>query len=329
MAKQKELKPVLAPEAPATRLRAEIVKLLKLVFFDPLMAQLELTKNNAAPSKSKLLRMIQSGDLQYRNGQFYGKVNAAVSKELRELGATFSKTDKRWRLSPEKLTTDLKRAVEAQRVERERLERTFRQGLSRIQTSAQEMLASVGFESFAEDTDEEVSKRVRVSLADALAVQPTLEPEAQREMRKAYTENVRLSIVGFIDDEVKRFRKNILPEIQAGIGRTALTEYVQARLKVGYSRAKFIARQETALFTSKQKELQYRDAGIEKYRWKAIGGRAGDGRTRDEHKHAHGKIFFWDHSKNRNPVRNADGKPVHPAEDFGCRCQAIPIVDSI
>lgn len=321
MAKTKELKPVLAPEAPANRLRAEIIKILKLVFFDPLMAQLELTKNNAAPSKSKLLRMIRSGDLQYRNGQFYGKVNAGVSKELRELGATFSKTDKRWRLSPEKLTTELKRAVEAQRVERERLERTFRQGLSRIQTSAQEMLATVGFESFAESTEEEINKRVRVTLADALAVQPTLDADAQREMRKAYTDNVRLSIVGFIDDEVKRFRKNILPEIQAGIGREALTEYVQARLKVGYSRAKFIARQENALFTSKQKELQYRDAGIDRYRWKAIGGRSGDGRTRDEHRQAHGKIFYWSKDVGPNGARkpiDTDGVAKNPGESYNC-----------
>lgn len=329
MAKEKELKPVLAPEAPANRLRVEILKLLKMLLFDPLLAQLELAKDNAKSPKSKLLQVIKAGKLQYRDGQFYGKVDSSVSKEIKELGGTFVGANRRWQLSPDKLTTDLKKAVEAQRLERERLERIFQQGLRDIEQSSQRMIAAVGFEQFAVSTEEEVNKRIRATLADAIAVQPELDAEAQKEMRKQYTENVRLSIVGFIDEEVKRFRTNILPEIRAGIGRDALTEYVQSRLKVGYTRAKFIARQENALFSSKQKELQYRSVGIEKYKWKAIGGRAGDGRTRQSHKHAHGKVFYWDHSKNKNPVRDGEGRPVHPGQDFGCRCQARPIVDSI
>ena len=100
MAKQKELKPVLAPEAPAKALRAEIVKVLRAAFFDPLLASIDLTLNNAAPG-SKLLRQIESGRIQYTGSAFVGKFDSQVSKELRELGATFSKLDKTWRVSPQ------------------------------------------------------------------------------------------------------------------------------------------------------------------------------------------------------------------------------------
>ena len=329
--KQKELKPVLAPEAPAKALRAEIVKVLREAFFDPLLASIDLTLSNAAP-KSKLLRQIESGKIQYTGSAFVGKFDSQVSKELRELGATFSKLDKTWRVNPQKLTTELKTAVDKQRADRERMEKQFRTSLARVERSAQEMLAGIGFESFAERAEEEIDKRVRVTLADDLAVQPTPDVEAQKQMRKSYTDNVRLSIQGFLDDEVKRFRSKLLPEIQAGIGRDAVTEYVQARLKVGFSRAKFIARQETALFTSKQKELQYQEVGIDRYRWKAIGGRSGDGRTRDEHRQAHGKIFYWSRDVGPNGARkpiDTDGVAKNPGESFGCRCQAIPIVDKI
>lgn len=77
------------------------------------------------------------------------------------------------------------------------------------------------------------------------------------------------------------------------------------------------------------KQLMYEDAGVEKYRWKAIGGKKGDGRTRDNCCRAHGRIFYWDHSKNKNPARDDNGNPIHPGEMTGCRCQAIPIVDRI
>ena len=114
--------------------------------------------------------------------------------------------------------------------------------------------------------------------------------------------------------------------------RDQLRLYIQSRLKVSSTRAAFIARQETALFTSQQKKLLYLDAGVTRYKWKAIGGKAGDGRTRDSHAEAHGKIFYWDKPVGPNgdlkPV-NSKGEPVNPSVDFGCRCQAIPIVDKI
>lgn len=329
MANQTELKPVDASDLVSRKLKAEIVRILKTTFFDPLAAQLELTRDNAAPTKTALLRKIESGDIQYMGDGFIGKFDAQASKQLREMGATFNKSQRKWVIGRQRLTTPLKRAVTKQIADRETLAKRAREVLARVDTSAKQMIANLSFDAFALGNEQEIDAKLRASMADALAVQPQLTDDQKKQLRAEYTENVKLSIAGFVDDEVKRFRKSLLPEIQAGVGRGALTEYVQKRLKVGITRAQFIARQETALFTSKQKQLQYQDVGIETYRWKAIGGKRGDGRTRDEHRQAHGKIFFWDQSKNKNPVRNGDGQPVHPGQDFGCRCQAVPIVDSI
>lgn len=328
MAKQKELKPVMPAEAPQQRLRAEIVRLLKIVFFDPLEQQLDVIRNNAAP-KSKLLKKLESGEIQYTGDGFVGKLDSESSRQLKLLGARFIKARRAWVIASQKLPPAIKQAVDKQVRQREALAKYSREVISRVEVASKQIMAGVTFESFAADTEEDMTKKLRISLADDLAVQPQLSEEQKQQMRKAYTDNIKLSIEGFVSEEVQRFRNKLMPQIQAGIGREALADYVRKRLKVGYSRAKFIARQETALFTSKQKELQYRDAGIEQYRWKAIGGKRGDGRTRDEHRQAHGKIFFWNHAKNKNPVRNDQGQPVHPGQDYGCRCQAIPIVEEI
>lgn len=70
-------------------------------------------------------------------------------------------------------------------------------------------------------------------------------------------------------------------------------------------------------------------SGVTRYKWKAIGGKKGDGRTRDNCCRAHGRIFYWDHSKNKNPARDDNGNPIHPGEMAGCRCTAVPYVDRI
>jgi SPP1 gp7 family putative phage head morphogenesis protein len=328
----KELKPALEPETLSDPLRDEILRLLRVLFFDPLTQQFEATKNNAAPKRSKLARLIESGDLVYSGGTFTGKLDAETGKLFRELGARFNKTKRGWDIPIPRLPLELQTAVNAQIEGRKRLEQEAREAVARIQATAKGIIPRIDLSGLAMSASARMDERVQATLREAIAVQPTLSGEQQKAMRKKYTENVQLSIVGFIDSEVLRFRKEVLPNIQQGMFRSDLQQYIQKRLNVGRTRAKFIARQETSLFTSQQKELQYLEAGIQKYKWQAIGGKRGDGRTRDSHRQAHGKVFFWGKPVGPDgalkPV-NGEGKPVDPGIDFQCRCVAVPIVETI
>jgi len=326
---QKELKTVEPSESLSDKLRAEIKRIMRAMLFDPLMMEFKAIKSNAV-SKSKLVRKVESGDLQYISGVFVGKSDAATSKTLKELGARFDKRRKGWVIAQPRMPADLQTAVKAQIKQREKLEQAAREALATIDSRMKSMMSKIDFSTYATANEDDVDDKVLASMADELAVQPKLDADQKKALKEQYTENIKLSIQGFADDEVKRFRKNLLPKIKDGINRAELISYVQKRLKVSDTRAAFIARQETALFTSKQKELLYLDAGVTRYRWSAIGGKAGDGRTRDSHANAHGKIFYWD--KDRGPKgalkpRNAEGNTVNPGEDFGCRCRAVPIID--
>ena len=329
--KQKQLQTVEPSDSLSDKLRAEVKRVMRAMFFDPLMSELKAIQNNAT-SKSKLVRGVESGKLQYVGGAFTGKLDAATGKSLKELGAKFDKRRRGWVIAEPRLPADLQEAVRKQVKAREALEQAARESIALISKRVQDMIPRLDFDPYAGATEDDVDDKVLASLADEIAIQPKLSRDQKAEMRKAYTENVKLSIVGFIDDEVTRFRKSVLPKIRDGMDRDQLRLYIQSRLKVSSTRAAFIARQETALFTSQQKQLLYLDAGVTRYKWKAIGGKAGDGRTRDSHAEAHGKIFYWDKPVGPNgdlkPV-NSKGEPVNPSVDFGCRCQAIPIVEKI
>jgi len=325
------LKTVEPSDSLSDKLRAEIKRVMRAMLFDPLMMEFKAIQNNAT-SKSKLVRGVESGKLQYVGGAFTGKLDAATGKSLKELGAKFDKRRRGWVIAEPRLPADLQEAVRKQVKAREALEQAARESIASISKRAQEMIPRLDLDPYAGATEDDVDDKVLASLADEISVQPKLSKEMKAELRDSYTENVKLSIAGFIDEEVKRFRKTLLPKIRDGIDRRQLMDYVQSRLKVSDTRARFIARQETALFTSHQKQLLYLDAGVTQYKWRAIGGKAGDGRTRDSHAEAHGKIFYWDKDKGPNGAlkpRNGEGNTVNPGEDFGCRCQAVPIVDRI
>ena len=98
--------------------------------------------------------------------------------------------------------------------------------------------------------------------------------------------------------------------------KTIISEYGVSRRK-----AKFLARQETALLMSKYQEERFKDVGVTKYRWSA----AMDARTRPDHKLLDGKIISWDSP----PITNRKtGARNHAGADYNCRCVAIAIAES-
>lgn len=322
-----------APDTWAMPLQTEIERLLYTLFFAPLMQEIEETKDNAIEKKGALITAIDSEKLVYKDGFFEGEQNSLTSRVLKNMGAIFNKQKKAWAIPVEKLPVDIRNALGKAIQRAANRERKLQSALTHIQDVVKQIMPKFSFQGVSRETLLKMKDKVRRTIPNEMAVQPKIDKDAQKKLNDDYTSNVQLSIVGFLDDEVLKFRDKVLPNIKAGMSRIELQRYIDSRLKVGKERAKFIARQETGLFTSKLKEVQYKSAGIEKYRWKAIGGSRGDGRTRDSHMQAHGHIFYFDRDKNDEgifkPTQEGTGKFVNPSQSWSCRCQAVPIVDEI
>jgi SPP1 gp7 family putative phage head morphogenesis protein len=302
------------------------------LFFVPMMKHLDDVKDNAAPSKSALIRAIDNDTLVYRDGAFEGERNSTISRLLKNMGAIFNRTRKAWMIPTEKLPVDIRNAIGKANQRSAARERSVASALHEIHQTVKEIMPKFSFQGYSRETLLKMADKVRATIPAEVALLPKIDLHAQKKLNQDYTDNVRLSIVGFLDDEVLRFRDKILPQIRKGLSRKEMQQYVDARLGVARERAKFIAREETSLFTSKLKEVQYKSAGIEKYRWKAIGGSRGDGRTRESHMRANGLIFYFGRDRNDDGISkpvNARGQATDPGIDFGCRCQAVPIVESI
>jgi SPP1 gp7 family putative phage head morphogenesis protein len=132
--------------------------------------------------------------------------------------------------------------------------------------------------------------------------------------------NVRL-IQSASDDWLDDVR-DVLDEGQAkGLRIEEIAKWLQKRADVSKSRAKFIARDQSAKLAGSLNKIRQTSAGVSRYRWST----SRDERVRDMHADLEGQICDWDDP----PVTDKYGNTNHPGEDFGCRCTGTPIVPGL
>ena len=102
-----------------------------------------------------------------------------------------------------------------------------------------------------------------------------------------------------------------------GIRWESLVEQIQRDGDITESRAKLIARDQTAKMNSAFNQERQQQVGIERYEWST----SQDERVRESHAAMEGKECTWAEP----PI--VDDESVNPGEAINCRCTALPLVD--
>jgi SPP1 gp7 family putative phage head morphogenesis protein len=333
--KRKRLKPIEPKNSWSASLQKILEATIKDVIYEPLLtASQKLPEQNAR--QSAIARALKSGELAYVNGSFRAKKwKAAWSRELKQMGARWNKSIASWSLPIPRMTDEVAKAVRAEQQATEKLIQDFNGAIKEMPQAMADRVQTVDIKKHAKKTAANTSKEFKKTVIRPISVQPKLTPEERifidetyietvtRPIKLAleddYEDNVKESMFYFTQEETAKLRKMISEHVTAGRPRAELIEKIEDRLSVGYNRAKFIARQETKLFTAQLKQAQYQTAHLDEYEWQTIG----DGRVRHDHKLLNDKRFRWD-----DPpiIDKKTGRRGHPGEDFNCRCLASPIV---
>lgn len=157
------------------------------------------------------------------------------------------------------------------------------------------------------------------TVTKSIGVRIDLTENQKNLIAEEFSDNLKLFIKDFADNEVLILRKKVEDAVFAGIRAESLQKVIKDRFNVSENKARFLAKQEISLLTSKYKEAKYQDVGITQYRWSIS-----NVRTRPDHKALNGKVFSFDDP----PITNQDtGARNNPGEDFNCNCVAIPIIE--
>ncbi len=310
----------------------DIEKQLKVLFyqvvFQPVMEVIRgvtpqakgmMQIQNAKGDVFLIIDAIRTGRIQYELGVFSGEFSMAISKQLKGIGARFDQRSKVYRL-------DVISVPDIVRVEAATYQATARAANAEMLRKLNEIQLNLDRTIDSKEIDatqpilsiEEGWKKN----AQILQVQPTLSKQATERLKADYTNNLKLYIKKFSRESVQTLRGVVEENAMEGYRFDKLLDQIRHRYGVTASKAKFLARQETALFMSKYQQQRYLDAGVRRYRWST----SHDERVRTSHAALDGKVYSWDDP----PNTAGPGVPPrfnNPGGDYNCRCVAIPLLE--
>ncbi len=315
----RELEPIRDTPEDYERIEYAIGVVFREQIYIPLLVELGAPSKTLKNSLDDLANAISSGRISFYRGKFTGTFNAATSRELKRLGATWVRKDSAWRIPQSRLPIEITNAIRQS-------EARFEQTLGRIDKRLQQLLPEeiadkVKLEKLFDTTLWRLNKKI----VKGLTVAPELTDDRRAKIAEEYTNNMKLYIKEWTEKEIVKLREEVQAKVFAGDRFESMIKTIQDSYGVSQRKAKFLARQETNLLLAKFKAARYTDVGIREYKWRCVVG-SPNHPVRPRHKQLdaeskEGKLFRFD-----DPPRMDDGKKKNPGEDYNCRCVAIPVV---
>ncbi len=276
---------------------------------------------------SILSRALRNGKVQYSAGKFSGGFNATLSRILLDLGAKYNETEKVYTIADELVPKNIKVSADSYlekcKSANKKLMKYLKETYLKItqkgtKITPTQLGADVAISKMVKDFDDHTRDAAnQLSLTFDI---PT--KEDIKKMEAEYTRNMELWVKKFSKEQISELRKITEANARQGYRSDKLISEIQSRYDVCESKAKFLARQETALFVSKYSENKYLKANINRYVWRT----AGDNDVRPGHRELNGRIFDF---KTKAPAKYmSTGKPENAGEDFNCRCVGVPLVET-
>lgn len=285
----------------------------------PLLAELLEPKSALQNASSDaLLAALRSGRITFYRGTFSGKLNAQISKELRALGAKFSRSEGTYKIPVRSLPMGMRAAIASS-------ESQFQKRLDQIDrklaaVSPEAVAASIKtadlFDKTLWKTEKEFQKSVQ-----GITISPQLTAHQRKRIADEWQTNLQLYIRDFTEKETTELRKQMQETVFSGNRYESVVKKIQESYGVTARKAKFLARQETSLLMTKFKQTRYQAAGVEWYKWNCVAGTANHP-VRPLHLKNKGKYFRWDDP----PVVDEQGNKKNPGQDYNCRCTAQAVV---
>ena len=262
-----------------------------------------------------LYEAIESGQVYIEGNSIRGQFNSSIGRIIRQSGGRYNKKSKTYTLID--LPNEYRMAQAGAEIRFNNLRADIIQSLDRVDIDRINDISEIP-DMYAEtliDMERDFEKSVT-----PFAIPPQITIEQANIISAEWGANLDLYVRNWASENILSLRQTVATNAMAGYRASNLEKTIQDNYKVSKNKAKFLARQETALLMSKYHETRYKDLGVTKYIWST----SNDERVRQSHKDLDNKVILWDSPP---VVDRMTGRTAHAGEDFGCRCVAIAVID--
>lgn len=329
--KSLKAKPIV--EADYLDIQLQLEKLFKKLIFDPIIEILaphnQQVKKAARSLKNALevrnakydpiVDAINAGRIQYVDDTFSGDFNAVISKALRAYGAKYNRKGATFTIPHEALPGAVTKAVQAKLD----FDKKLHEGvLDKITYMVMNLTYNIQENPIdASKTISKMDKKFNEQYGDALQTQD-LTPGSKERLKRDYSQSLKPYIKKFSEEQILDLRDIVTENANTGYRFDFLISKIQNKFDVTKSKAEFIARQETALYTARARQARFEDVDIREYVWRT----SGDAEVRPDHKKLNGRTFKY---SDPPVVDEASGRRGNPAQDYNCRCVDDPVLDKV
>lgn len=318
---EKQLQPIKDNPELIEELEAQIDVILYDILFAPLIKSIKENKRIFFNERdnSAIIKAIKSGKIRYGNNIFIGSFNATTAKEFRELGIKYIKRIKGYKKEMNNLPVNIQVAIAQRADSYKQMARQLLITVDKMDSNINEITKNINFDNTLEKVFTDINKKFKKTVTDKIGLSINFTADQIKILSQEYTNNLKIYIKDFAQEETLILRQKAEDIVLSGTRAKDFTKIIEERFDVSTKKAKFLAKQEISLLTSKYKQVKYESVGVSKYKWSIS-----NVRTRPDHKALNGKVFSFDDP----PISNTStGARNNPGEDFGCNCQAIPIIE--
>lgn len=274
-----------------------IIKKITQYFYDEIFKPcIELLKDNTVINANDiLLNAIRSGLIYYQDGAFYssrGRFSNSVSLELEKIGAKYSKYRKAYLIDVKKVPVELLGSIEM-------LNANTLGHIIAVKEFLNSFIAKTNLEGIKLNFDVAVNQ-IMLDLQDRTyknfqnhkiqTISPKINDFRANYIAKNYTDNLNFWIKDWTEQEIPKMREVVGQMALEGKNLKTIAEYIKTQFKVSSRKAKFLARNESAIATSSYLQSKYIEAGFTHYKWVT----SHDERVRLLHKDLNGNIYRFD-----------------------------------
>lgn len=284
-----------------------------------------ILKNDVVANDTSVLRdAIVRGVLRYENGAFYSntRFGSKIAQELETIGAKFSKSRKAYVIPKEQLPSQLIWAIDMVKAKTYAKVTALKGFLDFQLSKVNEITAKMVFDEMVKSIMLDLQRRVYEN-ATAHKIQlitPKIDDRLAAEIGQKYTENMQFWIKNWTEQQIVKMRSVVGQMAADGKSIKLIEDYFIKEFGSSQRKARFLARNETALASSSYLVAKYEAEGFTHFRWHTNI----DGRERQLHHDLNGKVFAF----NDPPVIDErTGAKGLPSQTYNCRCSFSPIVN--
>lgn len=299
----------------------QLLEIFRELLFLPLLDQARAISPSFKLENAEgghLTKAIKEGTVTYADGVFRGKFSARIGSDISAMGGVFDKRSGVWRVPVGKVPGWVQAVVaERARIESNAVD-AMRKAIEKAAVRIEDAVQSLDVK--PNGVIEQIDKDTAPLAFRLGTVDPHLTPQGREAMEKAYTDNMRLWVKKFSEEQIVELRKDVSRNAEQGFRAKNLVSDIKARYDVTENKARFLARQETALFMAQYRQQKFKAAGVTRYIWST----SHDGKVRPRHRELDKREFRYDEPP---VVDQVTGRRANPGEDFNCRCADIPILE--